>query len=132
MNEHLVHHVIATGGRDYTDCDAMWATLTRVDAKRPITLLGIGGCYRKDVDDIPRLCGADLFAFEWCLLHAVPCYVLAANWDLHGKPAGPIRNSALVDFIQPETCIVAPGGTGTADMRKKCEKMGAEIVMVER
>lgn len=129
------HPCVATGGRDYQDRTAMWATLTRVHSARPITILGIGGCYEKDrttEPPVPRLRGADLFAFEWALVNAVPCYVLAADWDLHGRPAGPIRNSELANRIKPQTCVVAPGGTGTADMKRKCAKFGAEIVEVER
>jgi len=126
------HPVIATGGRGYQGRIPMWATLTRVHAARRITLLGIGGCYKKDRDHVPHLRGADLFAFEWALNNAVPCLVLSADWDLHGRPAGPIRNSALSDRIRPQTCVWAPGGTGTADMKRKCAKFGAEMVEVER
>lgn len=131
MTEQPEHHVVATGGRDWGHWLAMWRTLDRVHRERPITLLGIGGCYRTDDNGRPCLCGADRAAFEWAVRHAVPCYVQAADWDRLGRPAGPIRNSAVVKYVKPETYVVAPGDTGTADMAKKCAAAGARLVNVE-
>lgn len=130
------HHVVVTGGRDYPDREAVCRTLDRLHAAEPITLIGIGASYRKVSEQdrygrchqSPMLQGADRWAFEWGVLHAVPMYVLAADWDAHGNRAGPIRNSSLAKYVQPKTVVVAPGGTGTDDMKRKCLKLGARLV----
>lgn len=38
-----------------------------------------------------------------------------ANWGLHGKRAGPIRNHAMA-MAGADLCIAFPGGRGTANM----------------
>ena len=126
------HHVLATGSRGYQHRSAMWTTLDRVHAARPITLLGIGGCYSETPGGIPFLRGADLFAFEWAIKHSVPCLVLSADWDQFGKSAGPRRDAKLVPLVKPQTVVAAPGGTGTRNMVERCRAAGAEVVEVDR
>jgi hypothetical protein len=49
-----------------------------------------------------------------------------ADWETHGKRAGPIRNQQLVD-LKPDWCIPMPGGKGTEDCIKRCKKAGIPL-----
>lgn len=39
--------------------------------------------------------GADALAKEWALAHAIPYRECRAEWHLHGRAAGPIRNKKM-------------------------------------
>lgn len=47
------------------------------------------------VGDCPT--GADLYARDWCTENNTPCTVFTADWDKHGRAAGPIRNREMVN-----------------------------------
>lgn len=40
--------------------------------------------------------GIDLFIREYCKQANISCTVFVADWDKHGKAAGPIRNTEMV------------------------------------
>lgn len=60
--------------------------------------------------------GADRWAQEWARQASVPCRTFMANWELHGRAAGPIRNRQMFDQFKPDGIVAFPGGPGTADM----------------
>lgn len=100
--------VVVTGGRDFTDEDFIWKSLSHVHLKTPITLL-IQGHAR----------GVDLICRAWAVHHQVPTQDCPADWDRLGKRAGFVRNQEMIDLHAPELGIVFPGGKGTADMVKR-------------
>lgn len=84
--------IIITGSRIYPDRDIVTHELDRVydglgERELPLTVVH-GGC--------PT--GADLFAHEWCESHPeeVTELVYRADWEKHGKAAGPLRNQQMV------------------------------------
>jgi YspA, cpYpsA-related SLOG family len=52
-----------------------------------------------------------------------------ADWDKHGKAAGPIRNQEMVD-LGADICVafVAPDSRGTVDCMKRARAAGIEIL----
>jgi predicted Rossmann-fold nucleotide-binding protein len=74
--------------------------------------------------------GADTLAARWAKEHNVPCEVYPANWQLHGRAAGFVRN---VEMIKTgiDMLIAFPGGTGTAHMMIACLKHGIKVVKIE-
>jgi hypothetical protein len=50
-----------------------------------------------------------------------------AEWSLHGKAAGPIRNQEMLDVGKPDVVYAFPGGRGTADMVRRANKAGIEV-----
>lgn len=116
--------VVICGGRDYvlTQADAAW--LDALHAEHRFTLVIEGGCRRKDYrgDDLPT---ADFGAYRWARSRGIPTATMDANWDLHGKAAGPIRNGHMA--MLAEICIAFPGGRGTNDMCEQAEARGLRV-----
>jgi hypothetical protein len=50
-----------------------------------------------------------------------------ADWESHGRAAGPIRNAKMLIEGKPDYVIAFPGGYGTLDMKKKAIKAGLEV-----
>lgn len=126
--------VLVTGGRAYADMRRVFEVLNEEAPDLVIhgdarTWVGEnGGEWR----------GADYFAGQWADRHHVPQLKCPADWEAHGKSAGPVRNSKMVSFLTmlhavAATCSVAafPGGHGTADMVNKARRAGFPVREVE-
>lgn len=117
--------VVVTGGRDYDDRPMVNLCLDRL---RENGMSGVvhGGC--------PT--GADSMAHDWVQerKQEISYAVFPANWEKHGKMAGPIRNQCIIDEwkkgnIHKKVILLAfPGGRGTADMRRRAEAAGMLVV----
>ena len=105
--------VVVTGGRDYCDTARVFAALDELHARRPITKL-IEGEAR----------GLDVRAKAWAQRRGVAVDPYPADWDNLGKAAGPQRNDAMIYMGKPDFGLVFPGGTGTADMRRRLVAAG--------
>lgn len=105
--------VIVCGGRDYTDRDAVVATLdTLLHTRGPFVL--ISGAAR----------GADSLAAAWAKANkpnGIDLVEYLADWENDGKAAGPIRNSLMLVHGRPNGVVAFPGGVGTADMIRKAK-----------
>ena len=57
----------------------------------------------------------------------IPVKPFPANWDRHGKGAGPIRNKQMADYA--EACIVIWDGEskGSKDMLKQAQQKGLKV-----
>ena len=71
--------------------------------------------------------GADALAGRWAHLASIPYTVYPANWERHGKAAGPLRNQRMLDEGKPDLVIAFPGGRGTADMVRRAKEAGVEV-----
>ena len=116
--------VLVTGGRNYHNVNHVRLTL---DAEKPDFLIE-GGCET----------GADTHARNWAADHGVQYATVPALWKKLGKPAGPIRNSAMVMLCKAlekagiEAKVVAfPGGPGTASCVNIAERNKLLVRRVE-
>ena len=105
--------VIVCGGRDYDCKEFVYMVLNTADQESKITVIVQGGAD-----------GADMLAREWAHENGVQIVTYHANWDFHGKKAGPIRNEEMAKS-GAIGLIAFPGGRGTADMvrRAKAHKL---------
>lgn len=55
--------------------------------------------------------------------------VFHANWECHGKAAGPIRNREMLQ--EADLLIAFPGGRGTADCIRQAKELGIPVLRVE-
>lgn len=104
--------VLVCGGRDYTDAGHIHQELA---ACRPTVIIE-GGAK-----------GADAQASNYGVLHNIKVETYVANWQLHGKAAGPIRNGEMLRVGQPDLVLAFPGGRGTADMVRQAEAAGVPV-----
>lgn len=107
---------LVCGGRGFADKAGLAAALDRLHVKVGIYKI-IAGAAR----------GADRLATNWAADRGIAWQEYPADWDNHGKAAGPIRNQQMLDEGKPEGVVAFPGGTGTADMVKRARKAGLSV-----
>lgn len=71
--------------------------------------------------------GADGVAREWAQSKCYPVTTFYANWTLHGKKAGPIRNREMVRESDPHLGVAFPGGAGTRNCIVCLEDAGVKV-----
>lgn len=111
--------VLVCGGRDYNDYNRLDSLLTDMYDSGQITVIINGGAR-----------GADSMSSKWALKNNVPLEIYEANWDEHGRAAGPIRNQEMLDEGEPDLVIAFPGGNGTRDMVSRANKKGVKVLEV--
>lgn len=105
--------VLVTGGRAYNDSAAVVRAL---DGLGYVEAVVCGGAT-----------GADFLAWEWAASHGVPVFVYRAQWRVHGRAAGPIRNQQMLDERKPDLVVAFPGGSGTTDMVRRAQSAGVPV-----
>lgn len=108
------------GGRDFADQAMFDGAMT--------DLMGMYGCPRLVVHGAAR--GADSMADAWAKRMAVDVIPVPAQWDVHGRAAGPIRNQKMLDRYRPHLVVAFPGGKGTADMVTKARAANVTVVEI--
>ncbi len=111
-------NILVCGGRDYFDAITLAYTLSKMVTQKDTIITGGAK-------------GADALAHAWALANGVRCKVFMADWLGHGKSAGPRRNERMLREGKPDLVLAFPGGRGTADMVRRAEKAGVQVVAVE-
>lgn len=106
--------VLVCGGRDFTDRQKVKEVL---DSLEPGIVVEGGAT------------GADGIAHAWARLNGVHVASVSALWDHYRKPAGPIRNAAML-LLKPDLVVAFPGGRGTADMVRKARAVGIQVLEI--
>lgn len=106
--------ILVCGGRDYYgDVDNALDTL---HAQQPVSMVIHGDAK-----------GADRRGGYWAKNRGIHYAAVPALWDVLGrKAAGPMRNEAML-LLKPQYCVAFPGGSGTADMIKRCTDAGIPV-----
>ena len=68
--------------------------------------------------------GVDSLGESLALQYGVPCKVFPANWSLHGKAAGPIRNEEMARYAQALVAVWDGQSRGTRDMINRAKSLG--------
>ena len=111
--------VLVCGGRDYANWKKGFAILDMVSLTDEIEIVNGGAS------------GADAMSSEWAKLRGRPFKEYPADWQTHGRRAGPIRNQQMLSAESPDAVIAFPGGLGTADMVRRAKAAGMRVVEVE-
>lgn len=107
--------VIICGGRDFVDLKYAYEKLDAVHKECPITEVIEGGAR-----------GADQLGFNWAIANSISVRTVRAEWKLHGRAAGIIRNTVMAN-MNPDEVLALPGGNGTANMISQAEKRGIKV-----
>ena len=70
-----------------------------------------------------------MLAHEWGKRMALDVIAMPADWDRHGRSAGPLRNQAMI-ARKPDFVVAFPGGRGTADMVRRARSMEIDVAEI--
>lgn len=75
--------------------------------------------------------GADTMAAHWARTLGIEVAAFPANWDDHGRAAGPIRNKQMLDEGRPDAVIAfstdLANSRGTANMVRQARAAGVPV-----
>lgn len=108
--------LLVCGGRDYADRLQLECALDLLHARRAVSVLIHGAAP-----------GADTLARDWAVERGIPQEAFPADWERHGRAAGPIRNKCMLDEGRPDGVVAFPGGRGTQNMTKQAEAAGLKV-----
>lgn len=86
--------VIVCGDRNWTDRGLLFSKLDTQHEIHGFTQLVSGGCR-----------GVDMLADQWARDRGIESRVFRADWERHGKRAGPLRNHEMLDDGKPDAVI---------------------------
>lgn len=115
----MKQRVLVCGGRTFNKRQLLFDILDLAHDRNPIVLLIHGAAS-----------GADRLAGEWAKERGVPTNEYRADWDRHGRAAGPIRNKQMLDEAKPDLVIAFPGSVGTANMVAQAEGAGIPVARI--
>ena len=105
--------ILVCGGRDYDKRHIVYGLLDALKEEHGDITIIHGGAK-----------GADTLAQDWAWESGVPFVRYPADWEKHGKKAGPMRNRQMLIDGKPEYFVAFPGGKGTAHMVSLLKKAG--------
>lgn len=68
-------------------------------------------------------------AEEWALLRGIEVEAYAAQWSVHGRAAGAIRNRQMLEEGKPDLVVAFRGGSGTRNMVEQAVKANVQVFM---
>lgn len=74
--------------------------------------------------------GADTWGAKWAYDNKIPIRKFPANWEEHGKRAGPIRNKEMGDYADAGIGFIWPGSRGTEHMMNYLKHIKKPCFMV--
>jgi len=111
--------VLVCGGRDFVDVPFIQKTLDKY-----LQEFGFDVLIEGDARGVDRIAG------YWARKHKLTNLKYPADWEMHGKAAGYIRNRQMLEEGQPDLVIAFPGGKGTANMIKIAKDAGVNVIEV--
>lgn len=109
------YKILVCGGREYNDASYLNKVLCELSTDKDVVIIQ-GGAR-----------GADSLAKEWAMNTGVEFIEVKADWNRHGKSAGPIRNNEMLK-LKPDLVVAFPGGRGTDNMVMQASKACVPIV----
>lgn len=110
--------VLVFGGRDFIPTHNAWKWLDTMIEDLPSI---------KDTFLSGRAVGADSMGESMSAFWDANLETFPADWKMHGKSAGHIRNQEMLDS-GIDIAFQFPGGRGTEDMRRRLDRAGVKVV----
>lgn len=113
--------VLICGGRNPSSevCDAVWNWVMENCESGDVVIHGAA----RGVDEQAMIAAQTL--------PGVKHLPFAADWNKHGRAAGPIRNKRMLDEGKPDFVVAFPGGRGTDNMISQAHAAGVEVREIE-
>ncbi len=106
--------LIIAGGRNYQLTTYGALALNEIYATHAVNEVVSGGAK-----------GADAWGERWARSLNISIKRFPADWDKHGRAAGPIRNAEMAEHAN--ALAIFPGGRGTASMLSLAAKHGLTV-----
>lgn len=107
--------VSVIGSRSFTNYELLTSILDRID----ITLLISGGAN-----------GADKLGERYANERGIPTKIFYPDWEKHGRKAGFIRNSDIINESEYVVAFWDGQSLGTKDSIRKAEKENKKILII--
>ena len=99
------------GSRDYNDYNTFCTIVDNyLDGRKPQKIIS-GGCT-----------GVDTLAERYAKDHGIQIQVFSADWKTHGRAAGPLRNTQIVNEITDLLALPTSKSVGTHDTIIKAKR----------
>lgn len=133
--------VLVFGGRKYRQRATVFAVLDALHKgeRGPITKLVNGGA--GGADDCSTIwatrngfkLGKTLYVClaDWTDLSHPDAIIRESQWGKYDAKAGMRRNELMLRKYRPDLAVEFPGGTGTADMRRRLDAEKIEVIQGE-
>lgn len=120
MNNDQVKRLLVTGSRYWTDRDKVARVLHPYRGQGLVLVHGKAG-------------GLDLLAKDIWNAWGETEHGIRAEWEKHGKRAGPVRNQAMIDLGGYIACIAFPGPSsiGTWDCVRRAVSADIPTLVVQ-
>lgn len=112
--------ILVCGGRDYDNYEKVRDVVVPLCPENEDNTIIAGGA--RGADHLAAMV-ADVF----CLGYKE----FKADWRLHGKKAGILRNIQMLEEGKPDLVVAFPGGKGTAHMVKIAKEAGIKVIEVK-
>lgn len=110
--------VIVAGSRDIHDYDLVCRAIERSGFQVDVVLSGGAE-------------GVDKLGERWAGEHGVPVERYPADWQKHGRAAGPIRNRQMGKKGDALVAVMRrPGTPGTRNMIQTAERLGLKVYVL--
>ncbi|AEI50251.1 SLOG family protein [Runella slithyformis] len=74
--------------------------------------------------------GADALAERYAKENGLKITVIPADWKTHGKAAGPMRNTEIIEACDQVVALWDGKSTGTADTIRKAKQAGKQVYIL--
>lgn len=76
--------------------------------------------------------GADSLAKRYAKINLIECVTVEADWNKHGKAAGPLRNKKMLEMYPDALVVAFPGGRGTTNCVTTAKVLGLDVMEVDK
>lgn len=113
----MLRRIIIAGSRSFNDYEELKRLCDYIVQEATEVEIVSGGCR-----------GADLLGERYAKERGFDIKRFEADWDQHGKAAGPIRNEQMAEYAD-ELIAFHCGGRGTADMIRRAKTHGLKYAV---
>lgn len=111
---------IIAGGRDFTDYELLKKQVNHYRFYKGLITEIVSGCAK----------GADYLGEQYALENGIPLKYFPADWDTHGRAAGPIRNKQMADYADALIVVWDGSSRGTKNMIDNMHKLNKPVFIV--
>lgn len=110
---------IIAGCRDFTNYPHLKQTVDEFRKTNTITEIVSGGAR-----------GADAMGEQYAVEYNIPLKIYPADWEKHGRAAGPIRNRHMAEYGDQLIAIWDGKSRGTKNMIDNMHKLGKPVYII--